>query len=376
MLHAVPREEARRSLSAALCAGTHRESHVADGTLATVGVPLIPTCEPPPADDLVSRQRELLLEALRPLVPADGRYALLDYPAHANVGDSAIWLGALEAFRLLGAGRPAYTCCVSTYHAGVLRRRVGSGPIFLSGGGNLGDLYPHHQKLRERAARDFPDRAIVQLPQAIHFDRTDTQAVAREVFGAHPNLTLFVRDRQSLARALDGLGVHAHLAPDMAFALPRPARPAASTQDVVWLLRGDDEVRGAALSLPAGGSTVDWMAESQGGLVGYQRRLTRHVHAKPSRRLLAHLLRRTYTPTAQRRLDRGIELLASGRLVVTDRLHGHVLCVLLGIPHVLLDNRYGKNRALYEAWTHDVPFVRWAERDEGAVADALEDLRR
>ena len=326
-------------------------------------------------DDVLSRQRTVLLEILRPLVPTDGRYALLDYPAHGNVGDSAIWLGALEAFRLLGAGRPAYSCCVSTYHAGVLRRKVGRGPVFLSGGGNFGDLYPHHQQLRERAVRDFPDRAVVQLPQAIHFDQTDTQAVAREVFAAHPNLTLFVRDRQSLARARDGLGVQAHLAPDLALALPRPVRQAAPTQDVVWLLRDDDEVQGGALSPPVGSRAVDWVTESPDGLGLRQARLTRDVHAKPSRRLRGHWLRRTYGPMARKRLARGTALLASGRLVVTDRLHGHLLCVLLGIPHVLLDNRYGKNRALYEAWTHDVPFVRWAKRDGDAVAAALEDLR-
>ena len=78
---------------------------------------------------------------------------------------------------------------------------------------------------------------------------------------------------------------------------------------------------------------------------------------------------------ARRRLAHGYALLAAGRTVVTDRLHGHLLCVLLGIPHVVLDNRYGKNRALFEAWTHDVPFARWAERDAGAVTRALEDLR-
>ena len=321
------------------------------------------------------RQRELILDALRPLVPTRGPYALLDYPAYPNVGDSAIWLGALEAFRLLGAAPPAYTCCVSTYHAGRIRRRVGAGPIFLTGGGSFGDLYPHHQQLRERVVRDFPDRKVVQLPQAIHFDRADSRTAARAAFAAHPDLTLFVRDRQSLARARDELGVEARLLPDLAFTLPRPARPVAPTTDVVWLLRDDGEAGSGDLLPTDGGPQVDWPLDPDAGPARRQLRLTERLHAQPSRRWLAARLRRTYAPMARERLGRGYALLASGRAVVTDRLHGHVLCVLLGIPHVLLDNRYGKNRALHEAWTRDVPCVRWAERDADAVARALEDLR-
>jgi pyruvyl transferase EpsO len=48
-------------------------------------------------------------------------------------------------------------------------------------------------------------------------------------------------------------------------------------------------------------------------------------------------------------------------VVVTDRLHGHILSVLLGIPHVLMDNSYGKNESFYATWTHDLDLVRWAK---------------
>ena len=45
------------------------------------------------------------------------------------------------------------------------------------------------------------------------------------------------------------------------------------------------------------------------------------------------------TPAARR-----VPTLRRGKVVITDRLHAHVLCLLLGIPHVLLDNNYGKVR--------------------------------
>jgi pyruvyl transferase EpsO len=39
--------------------------------------------------------------------------------------------------------------------------------------------------------------------------------------------------------------------------------------------------------------------------------------------------------------------------VVTDRLHTHILCLLLGIPHAVLDNNYGKVGRFISCWTSD-----------------------
>jgi pyruvyl transferase EpsO len=51
-------------------------------------------------------------------------------------------------------------------------------------------------------------------------------------------------------------------------------------------------------------------------------------------------------------------------VVVTDRLHGHILSVLLGIPNVLMDNSYGKNQSFYATWTQDLDLVRWAKKGD------------
>jgi pyruvyl transferase EpsO len=53
---------------------------------------------------------------------------------------------------------------------------------------------------------------------------------------------------------------------------------------------------------------------------------------------------------ARARLKTGTELLSKGRTVITDRLHGHILCTLLDIPHVVIDNSYGKISGFAKAW--------------------------
>ena len=53
--------------------------------------------------------------------------------------------------------------------------------------------------------------------------------------------------------------------------------------------------------------------------------------------------------------------------MITTRLHGHILCVLLGIPHVLLDTRQRKVSGFVDAWTRGCPLTSWA----GSPADAV-----
>ena len=61
--------------------------------------------------------------------------------------------------------------------------------------------------------------------------------------------------------------------------------------------------------------------------------------------------------------------------MITDRLHGHILCVLLGIPHVILDNRYGKLSTYHRTWTAEVDGVHLADSPADALRLARELVR-
>jgi len=78
----------------------------------------------------------------------------------------------------------------------------------------------------------------------------------------------------------------------------------------------------------------------------------------------------TFEPLAERWVDRGCRILARGRVVVTDRLHGHLLSVLQGIPHVVLDNSYGKLSRFIGAWSHGSALVKLASSPDEAHAMA------
>jgi len=66
-------------------------------------------------------------------------------------------------------------------------------------------------------------------------------------------------------------------------------------------------------------------------------------------------------------LAAGVDLFEDRPFVITDRLHAHVLAVLLGIPNVAIDNSYGKISALYRSWTSRFGVAHFSDSVEEAV---------
>ncbi len=313
---------------------------------------------------MVRANRELLLSVLAPIVIDTSAVALLDFPDHGNVGDSAIWLGAFAALRALGAPRPAYTCDTTTYDRKALARAVGDGTILINGGGNFGDLWERHQLFRERVVADFPHNRIVQLPQSVHYEDAAALARSRDAFNRHDHLTLLVRDAASLDLVRREFRATSQLVPDLVFALGALERTSAPVRDILWLKRADKE---DLWSGEGGADVVDWLDEEKTALIRWTDLLRYKSTVTPWLRPLGWpLLALTHHRLSTQRMARGVALLSSARVVVTDRLHGHLVALLLGIPHVVLDNSYGKVHRFVNAWTSGSPLVHVAHTPNDA----------
>lgn len=312
-----------------------------------------PIAAPAPHHDAVAAQYAALVALYRNHVGAGEAYALVDFPDHANVGDSAIWLGERALLRHVTGRDPAYVCTWQDFDAAAFRRACPTGVLFLHGGGNLGDIWIHHQQFREHLVDTVTDRRVVQLPQSIHFRDPARADRFTAIVARHPDFHLCVRDEPGLRFARARFACPVTLAPDSAFGLGVQPRPAPPTDAVLMLLRTDDERAGhdrAMLAAHPGAVLVDWLEDG----------------AMPLRDAGTD---RTgwYDRIATARVRRGLALLSRGERVVTDRLHGHILALLLDIPHVALDNDYGKVSAYIAAWTAASPRVRTAR----SAIDAL-----
>ncbi len=326
-------------------------------------------------------------DALRTALDGDTRVALVNFPNHNNPGDSAIWLGAKAALRRLGV-RVRYSCAWDTFDPAALAAAHPSGPILINGGGNFGDLYAGQQGLREKLLADQTHRHLIQLPQSIHFREQKNLDRVAGLVARHPHVTLMVRDEASRAFATEHFDAPVLLAPDCAFALGHldaPAPTADGRMLFLHRLRNDPEYVDHGIdpkSMPI--REIEWLRRvepepewSPGARCA--REANRRLRARCAaggrwRRYGWRPLGATFDPLGWGYVRRGLTILTSSQTLITDKLHGHIMAVLAGIPHIVLDNSYGKVSGTYDTWTHDSTVAHWAQ-DASQAVDIAEGLQ-
>lgn len=311
--------------------------------------------------EMIRERQAMLTNEVGKHVVKGQKYALLHFPNHQNVGDSAIWLGAI---RLLYGITGHYPEIVSAQPTDIshLQQKIGTGvPIFLLGGGNLGDIWLEHQQFRERVIVGFPKNRIIQLPQSIHFSAESASDPFARKIEAHGNFHLMVRDRQSLDFAQRKFNCPVALMPDTAMCLGQLKRLAVPQVDeTLFMLRTDKEkapLDMVHLQKVLGNLPVwDWLTEPP------ELRKRMKPRAILDTVMSGTLSRETYKERlfrrmAENRLQRGMRMLSSAERIITDRLHVHILSVLMDIPHVAADNNYGKIHGYLDQWTASSPLV-------------------
>lgn len=289
------------------------------------------------AASYIADMQQKIHEALGPFVP-NAPYALLDFPDIRNVGDSAIWVGERVYFRKYLNRGPSYSCVLQNLSPERLDQIVPEGPIFIHGGGNFGDIWVSHQNFRERVLQQWPDRPVIQLPQSLHFDSDERLQKTRRIVNAHKNFTLLVRDEYSLEFARKHFDCQTILCPDMAFMIGALKPDSAPQFPILAMLRKDKE----QVERDQGDNgipTEDWITEEPGPIK--RAALLGIAKAAPT---LSRARMRTakYEAKADQRLRRGVKQLSRAQTIITDRLHVHIISLLLGKKHAVLDNSYGK----------------------------------
>lgn len=292
--------------------------------------------------------------------------ALVDFPNIRNVGDSAIWLGEMAYLSSRGIKRPAYVSTRHDFSPEDLDARVQGGPIFIHGGGNFGDIWEAHQTFREEILQRWPGRPVIQFPQSIHYGSQARADETARIIDKHGNFTLLVRDEESRHFAQKHFDCRVLLCPDMALcigALQSPVRP---SLPVLAMLREDLEKAGSRdLSRFPDVPAEDWISEpwlpvrvaKAFGMAG-QFATFDAMRVRFGR----------FNAAAHQRFGRGIRQIGRARAIVTDRLHVHILSLLLGRPHAVLDNSYGKIGRFMAAFTGGTDLTHRAS----SLSDAIE----
>lgn len=308
------------------------------------------------ADRLMTRQIAAFEAAMDPHIEPTQPYALLDFPDYPNVGDSAIYSGELEYLDKRTQRPASYVCSLRSY-----QRDIDSfcpdGPLLIQGGGNFGSIWRKHQSFRYEILEHYCHRKVVQLGQSLHY--TDTDAHERDkmarLIDQHPDFTLLVRDKPSYDFAKKHFNCAVHMCPDGACNMWK-LNTKAPTSDVFSLLRddketsGQDEVRAFLQRL---GPIDDWHRQ-----IWARSPLDRIIEGMiaphlPKSNPLMRRREAMYRRQAWYRVNYGVRLLSTGKLVISDRLHAHLLSSLMRKPHICLDNYYGKIARYIDAWGCD-----------------------
>ena len=298
--------------------------------------------------DVIARLQGEIHNCLKDYIRDEESLAILDFPDIRNCGDSAIWLGEMAYLKEKYGKRPAYVSRMDDFSPEELERVMPSGPIFIHGGGNFGDIWGAHQDFRERVLDRFPNRQIIQFPQSIHYRSPERVEESARAIGRHKNFVLLVRDEESKQFAEKHFDCQVRLCPDMAFSIGA-LRPAAAEFPVLAMLRADLEKAGDAdLSAYPDIPVEDWTNESARSV-----RVSKALGAGSALVVLkpAEMRLRKLDAAAHNRFRRGIKQISRGRAIVTDRLHVHICSLLIGRPHAVLDNSYGKVRRFMNAFS-------------------------
>jgi exopolysaccharide biosynthesis predicted pyruvyltransferase EpsI len=325
--------------------------------------------------------RQRFAQALDQRVPRGSRVAFLEFPYDTNVGNHMMWLAGMRYFEEREV-EVVYSTHINGFDADAMGRAIGDGLIIFNGGVGLSALWPRHTELKRVVAGRFPNNPLLVFPSTVSFRNREEAESVKDVFGAHPRVTVFARDAETHRVIGETFqGIETVLVPDSAWMLAMQPRRNHASHAVTWLVRNDHESIG--YEPPKHVHTFDWAART---LVeprhfpfghycmraaGAATRLRNSGRSPRTAEALANRMTHAlYGVAARAILESGNDDLDRGRVVVTDRFHAHILAVLRRQNVVLLVDAFGKNQNSYDTWTHRFPIVHLARTPAEALTMA------
>ena len=285
---------------------------------------------------------------------------LLDLPNYYNPGDQLIWEGEEQILKQLNI-KVKYRASHFYFNEKMISN---NDCIILHGGGNFGDIYEQHQKFKEAIIRKFPQNKIIICSSTVHFTYKDNLRKSAKLFSKHPNVIIFARDKKSFRILQDNFkNAKCYLMPDMAFGIKKIKKISHKSKDkqILFHFRTDNEkscLHKDSLDFINYLYISDWKPYCQKSFKG-----NIHWWITNINKVLLRLLKlRTHwnekhdvygmikLHSKEAQIDAAVNFFQHYNLIITNRLHGHILACLLGIPNIVLDNNYGKNKSFFETW--------------------------
>ncbi|WP_348760962.1 polysaccharide pyruvyl transferase family protein [uncultured Salinisphaera sp.] len=300
------------------------------------------------------------LSRLPEFLPPGRPVVYFDYAVYSNVGDLLIHK-ATEAFFSANGNRVIDAFSLQNYGKALKRRFAKDAILVFQGGGNLGDLFPRHDRLRLDVLNAFPSHAAVVLPQTAYYSDHAQASAILSAYADHPRLEILLRDTRSLDLVTPHLPGRAHLMPDMAHVLQNDAFVHAAWRNVVP--RGDLDFMREPWTPDAGAGRPTRVGERDIRVWNWPEYLlaeewrwieaAKKRHRRDARRWHTRGPLRYWRPRRDRILTRALAYFAAYECIHTNRLHGSLIGLLCNRRVVMYDTAYGKLAGYYHTWLAD-----------------------
>lgn len=293
---------------------------------------------------------------------------LLDTPTHGNLGDQAIVL-AIEKF--LNSYLQHEIIFEFTHRECVLaldklRENISDDDIILiPGGGFLGSLWMNEQELFINIVEGFCENRIVIFPHTIYFETSEKGNVQKEIFISKINkckdISIFAREIETynLLRSVktsDGLKI---------FECP----------DIVTMLVDINELDNKGL-----------LQERKNVLLCLRQDKEKYVEDNWISRIKDMIKNKeiseisTYWPHEIKPMYRYQEVFyiliefSRAELVITDRLHAMLFCLITQTPCIAFDNVSKKVSGTYERWLKGFEYIKFINNETEISKICVEEL--
>ncbi|MEN8626675.1 polysaccharide pyruvyl transferase family protein [Psychrobacter proteolyticus] len=268
---------------------------------------------------------------------------------YGNIGDIAISRAQKQYLENVLTGYEVISIPISQtrFVLSSIKKQIKNDDIVtIIGGGNMGGIYPDIEELRQLVIKFFPYNRIVCFPQTLDWDGSAKSKRALKTivkkYARHPDIHIFARESITHNKLIELFNkynnVNIGLVPDIVMSASAESLGATDSLEasgILKCLRNDKEV---ALST------------------------TQHAIVDKALADTGHEITKTDTHAGGSRLDdkQCEKLLAdklsqfrAAKLVITDRLHGMILCLISGTPCLVLPNSNHKIRQTHIDWLSD-----------------------
>ena len=266
-------------------------------------------------------------------------------PTHENLGDHAIALAQMKFLTDMGIQ------CTEIPESELyklkefgLLRFFNKTKIFIIGGGNLGTLWFRVETMFRDIILAAPKADILIFPSTIYYEDTyfgrKEFENSKKIYNNHKSLTLYAREIISYEIMKDAYS-NVKLVPDMVFYL-NECEKSVARDGAILCLRSDLERT---------------LSEEDEMLIYKQ---VQQLFCDKITKTDMYAAHKVSSDDRTQELTKKFEQIKGAKLVVTDRLHCMIFCVITGTPCIVVNSKSPKVKGCYN-WVKDFEYIKFAD---------------